>query len=446
MTSLLSRIPAQEPAPAGPPHRFSSPSVRTDRVLRGLETCVRAIAELSTSLRNHPLSDAFACRSALHAAVRLSKIDGILVDEARIAGHLALLQLPAMADKGAERRAIGRARRLLALSASPWPKTPPETDEKPPLMGSFPLQPAGKGPALFAVAAQLYEGRSNLMTAGLAHERLPASLAMHGLVPSPILLVADQVHRTGSERPDLFLAAFLEALEADAVELLGLLRTLTLSWKAWHGRAGERRSNSRLPLLIDQAAASPILTPAGVARRFGCTVRAANMMLEELVALGILEEISGRRTWKAYAGIDFASLKEDIEVRRAFVAPKAPRDDHDDWDPKRSLPAQESQKPIDQDDVIDATAIEVIDDPDGRQRPVQKKEGAEEDERELLVMELDEAAEERARPPRPKIPKSPARTEELRAWIDLSAEIANMDQVNKHIAAVLAARPKTPTD
>lgn len=307
----------------------------TPRVLRGLETCARAIAELASTLSRHPLEAAWGVRYALRQAVRLSKLDGFLVDEHRLAGYLAGLPVPFRHDQGAEVRALAYARRLLAALEAGWPPPPPPADrlvmsqdpglDLPAWNIVSPEEPFFDGyPRLFLVAHRLLDARtaSPSMT-GEAHEILVRDLARFGLAKSPLPLIAAGLGATPAAPAEAYLAAFLAALEADARDGLRFLGTLALSWEVWRMRIGARRSQSRLPALVDLAAASPILAPVTVARHLGCSVRAASMMLEELVELEVLIEVSGRRTWKAYAGADYSDLKDDLkEGWRPFLLPR----------------------------------------------------------------------------------------------------------------------------
>ena len=58
-------------------------------------------------------------------------------------------------------------------------------------------------------------------------------------------------------------------------------------------RAGAR-SNSRLPAAVDLLAASPLLSISALAEALGCSVEGASRMLDSLVQLEVVAEVTGR--------------------------------------------------------------------------------------------------------------------------------------------------------
>ena len=316
-------LSASGAAPA-PPLR----ALLTSRVLLRLESCAGAVRELASTVARHPLADAWSVRYALRQAVRLSRLDGRLVDEHRLAGYLAGLPVPFRQDEGAEVGALRYARRLLRALDAGWPPSPTTArkdadraeaearDDAPMIAWNIvdPEEAALEGqPRLFRIAHRLSIARATTSARpGEAHEILPGDLVQSGLSKRPLPLLATNLGAAASDPEEGFLAAFLSALEEDAEDGLRFLGTLSLSWEIWRERIGPRRSHSRLPHLVDLAAASPILAPVSAARYLACSVRAASMMLEELVEAGVLIELSGRRSWKAYGGVDYSDLKDDL--------------------------------------------------------------------------------------------------------------------------------------
>lgn len=116
----------------------------------------------------------------------------------------------------------------------------------------------------------------------------------------PRLRPAVSRERTGTERatwPVSFLTFAAEAARVACRELDRLQAAADTGRKLVQGL--DRRA--RLPAAVDLVLASPVVTPRGVAGRLGITLQAANRALGQLEAAGIVREVTGRGSFRAYA-------------------------------------------------------------------------------------------------------------------------------------------------
>ena len=92
------------------------------------------------------------------------------------------------------------------------------------------------------------------------------------------------------------------AIEADAAysRLIGLERAS----ETWRDRLPRQRVHSRLPDVLRLLARSPMLTATGVAAALDITPRAAAGHLNDLEALQIVREITGRPRWRLFCATD----------------------------------------------------------------------------------------------------------------------------------------------
>ena len=88
--------------------------------------------------------------------------------------------------------------------------------------------------------------------------------------------------------------------EAAHARLIGLER----AWGAWTDRLPHQRLHSRLADVLRLLARAPMLTAPGVAATLGITQRAAAGHLNELEALKIVREITGRPRWRLFCAAD----------------------------------------------------------------------------------------------------------------------------------------------
>src|SRR3954470_24791533 len=101
----------------------------------------------------------------------------------------------------------------------------------------------------------------------------------------------------GPDDPDGFTVRFLETVQREAAEGRDRLLTMEREWREARIRVDHRagaRSNSRLPAAVDLLAASPLLSISALAEALGCSVEGASRMLDALVGLEIVAEVTGR--------------------------------------------------------------------------------------------------------------------------------------------------------
>ena len=103
--------------------------------------------------------------------------------------------------------------------------------------------------------------------------------------------------RAGPDDPDGFTVRFLETVQREAADGRDLLLTMEREWREARLRVDHRagaRSNSRLPAAVDLLAASPLLSISALAEALGCSVEGASRMLDSLVQLEVVAEVTGR--------------------------------------------------------------------------------------------------------------------------------------------------------
>jgi hypothetical protein len=109
-------------------------------------------------------------------------------------------------------------------------------------------------------------------------------------------VTGDAALTAGAVDPDGFTVRFLHAVGREADDGRALLRTLEREWHAARGRVDRRpggRSTSRLPTAVDLLAASPLLSVSALARAVGCSTEGASKMLDALVQLEVVAEVTG---------------------------------------------------------------------------------------------------------------------------------------------------------
>ena len=158
----------------------------------------------------------------------------------------------------------------------------------------------------------------------LAHPGIEAwlelPLLLHRLgvtqTPLPCLAGGDRAMRTGARDREAVLKRLLRTL-AEAAET-GRKRLLAI--EADRRRALEAIAREHRPGALTRLAAlteaQPLLTPQSLASRTRMTLSGAGKLLARAQGLGLLREISGRRSWRAY-------LAPDLEISFGYAA--APR-------------------------------------------------------------------------------------------------------------------------
>lgn len=291
-------------------------------IAAGLEAAATAIARLDSALGQHPLAPAWLYRARLDAVARQAAVDGKAVDPWGLAAliegvRLRLDRAPSLLERGAILAAARHALDLYQWFANPRAAQRGEiekaadhlvaiADRHPPLLG-----------AGYAVHDWLDDGG----------ERPPlrAALAVYWVhrgvttLPSPLLTGAAAFAAGIPRERDRWIAAFLEALAAEAGDGLVLLRRIERQWYAARAAVAGRRRDSHAAAAIDLLAAAPLLSATSLARLLGIAIKNATRLLDGFVARGIVIEVTRRSKRRLYG------LQHLTPLREASAAPRRPQ-------------------------------------------------------------------------------------------------------------------------
>ncbi|MCG5241621.1 hypothetical protein MCW82_17740, partial [Azospirillum doebereinerae] len=82
------------------------------------------------------------------------------------------------------------------------------------------------------------------------------------------------------------------------------LAALEQAAQSWRRRIGSRRSNSRLPEVMDGLFDQPAFTVRRIQKRLGTTFRGAQLLVDELIEAGILREVTNRALDRVFVAVD----------------------------------------------------------------------------------------------------------------------------------------------
>lgn len=248
--AVRDRLPGALPSTAAQEGGFETPpsDILVNEALR-LARLWRRIAELSSW---RPLADTGRLREVLRA------LGCRTLEDAEIADWLASIRT---FERGPVLIRTGRAARDWLNRA-----------------GVEPHNPAG-----FFVAACLWREKT-----------------AHRPIPLPFWSAPELYHHRLDFRIGLdWMAQFLECVTAAALTgLRELARLLEAENKRVDIRATAR---SRLPDALDAVLRAPVVTAESLAESIGVTPRAALGLLGQLTGAGIVREVTGRASWRAYA-------------------------------------------------------------------------------------------------------------------------------------------------
>lgn len=132
--------------------------------------------------------------------------------------------------------------------------------------------------------------------------------------PLPCLVVGDRRLRYGARDPAALFRSLLRALADRADE--GLVMHALMERTRAHALAtlrGQRRPGA-LGRLMAMMQVAPLQTPEAVSRRLRLTLSGAGKLLQRAAALGLVHEISQRRSWRVY-------LTPDVAQALGYIAP-----------------------------------------------------------------------------------------------------------------------------
>ena len=181
--------------------------------------------------------------------------------------------------------------------------------------------------------AMVADGHSPLLGAALAihawlhrgGDRPPLRAALarywvcHGVTALPYPLVTGAAALAAEipwARP-AWVGHFLEAVAAEAEDGLALLHQIERHWFAARQAVAGRRRNSHAAAAIDILAAAPLLSATSLAQLLGIAIKNAIRLLDGLVVLGVISEVTHRSKRRLYGLKHLAPL-------RAVLSPAAP--------------------------------------------------------------------------------------------------------------------------
>ena len=287
-----------------------------------LERAAAALARLNSALAWHPLAPAWAYRARLDAVRCQAAVDGKAIDPWHLAAviegvRLRLDPAAALIDRGA----IFEAARY-ACNLYRWYSAPDEEQRS----------AIGDAAAHLATVA---DGHSPLLGAALAihawldrgGDRPPLRAALarywvcHGVTALPYPLVTGAAALAAEipwARP-AWVGHFLEAVAAEAEDGLALLHQIERHWFAARQAVAGRRRNSHAAAAIDILAAAPLLSATSLAQLLGIAIKNAIRLLDGLVVLGVISEVTHRSKRRLYG------LKHLAPLRAVSAPPRRPQ-------------------------------------------------------------------------------------------------------------------------
>ncbi len=82
------------------------------------------------------------------------------------------------------------------------------------------------------------------------------------------------------------------------------LATLDQTAQSWRRRLGDRRRNSRLPMVIDGLFERPAFTVRHLQKRLGTTFRGAQLLVNDLEDAGVLREVTNRALDRVFVAVE----------------------------------------------------------------------------------------------------------------------------------------------
>jgi len=137
-------------------------------------------------------------------------------------------------------------------------------------------------------------------------------LCEEGVLPQPLLYLSAYFEKRRPRYYDLLLDVsrrgtwsdwvgfFLEGVTDQSRDALWRIGKVLDLWHAYRQRFETARSPALLLALVDRLFENPAVTIPDAARRLKVTNRSARLIIDKLVAAGILEEITGRERYKVF--------------------------------------------------------------------------------------------------------------------------------------------------
>jgi hypothetical protein len=264
------------------------------------EDAVVAIGELGGRVSASPVRSAWQRRAAWSGYARALQLQGAEIDEVDLFSWGCGLSLP------------GRARRITLTDeydafAGWWERMQGGHD------GAWkdglpftPHIPAGIPRILQAFDLQRqYAQRSADVAPWLA---LPVFVHRLGLSPLPLpcLVAGAKAYRHPGPIPPETVRAVLRALAAAARRGLDGLDRMETGHRAAVRAVRSEYRPGKLPDLLALSLSVAMLSPARVAADLDLSIAGAGKLLDRAASLGLVVEVSGRRSWKTYLAPDLA--------------------------------------------------------------------------------------------------------------------------------------------
>lgn len=112
---------------------------------------------------------------------------------------------------------------------------------------------------------------------------------------------------------DLWVPAFLQAIECEASDALDHLVTMERAWFAARRAAAGRRKDASDARAVDVLAAAPVLSATTLARILGRAVTTAICILDDLVAVDIAIEVTHRSKRRLFGLKGLTPLREVVQ-------------------------------------------------------------------------------------------------------------------------------------
>lgn len=131
---------------------------------------------------------------------------------------------------------------------------------------------------------------------------LPRFLYLLGLTASPLpcLTAGTKAFRLQASLSEDMLRVTLKALAAAGQKGLESLDTMEAAYRASVRAIRSEYRPGKLPQLLALSLSTAVLSPANTAQLLDLSVAGAGKILKRAASLGVLVEVSGRRSWKAY--------------------------------------------------------------------------------------------------------------------------------------------------
>jgi hypothetical protein len=264
------------------------------------EDAVAAICELSGRISASPVRSAWRLRAAWSGYARALRLQGIEIDDIDVFSWGCGVLLP------------GRSRRATVAdefgSFDPWLGSLSSTD-KAGWKDALPFTPVltEELPRLFRSLDLLrqYALRTDGLEVWLA---LPMLIHRQGLghAPLPCLVAGSKAFRLRTAVPAATIRVAFKSLATSAQQSLDAVDRMEFAYRAALRAIANEYRPGKLPALLALSLSTSLLSPAQVATALDLTVAGAGKLLDRACSLGLVVEISGRRSWKAYLTPDLA--------------------------------------------------------------------------------------------------------------------------------------------